>query len=118
MEYINSILQKLSEKHLLHIEMYGDNTKRLTGHHETSDKDHFTSGTGDRTASVRIPSFTTRDGGKGYIEDRRPASDIDPYVAIATVIDTCINNGEKIGDLYKAYIDWKEWRKTEDIQAV
>lgn len=75
----------------MHIELYGDNTKRLTGMHETSSKEKFTSGVGDRSASVRIPTFTASSGGKGYIEDRRPASDIDPYVAVAAFLDTTVN---------------------------
>lgn len=99
----------------MHLDVYGDNTKRLTGHFETSDKDHFTSGAGDRGASVRIPSFTARDQGKGYLEDRRPASDIDPYVAVSAIVDTVLNNGQYFSDLYRAYMEWKEWKKSADI---
>ena len=58
MEYIHSLIEKLATRHALHIEMYGDNSKRLTGEFETSSKEHFTSGVGDRGASVRIPTFT------------------------------------------------------------
>jgi len=56
MDYINSTCNKLGEKHLLHIELYGDNSKRLTGHHETSDPTKFSFGAGNRAASVRIPT--------------------------------------------------------------
>ena len=94
MDHVNKVVAKLAEKHKIHLDVYGDNSKRLTGHHETSSKEHFSSGVGDRAASVRIPSFTARDDGKGYIEDRRPASDIDPYVAVAAIVDTVCNNGE------------------------
>lgn len=69
--------------------MYGDNSKRLTGKHETSSREKFTSGVGDRSASVRIPTTTAAES-KGYIEDRRPASDIDPYVVTASILDTTL----------------------------
>lgn len=118
MKYIWDIIEKLEKKHKEHIDVYGDNTKRLTGRFETSAKDHFTAGTGDRGASVRIPSTTFRDDGKGYIEDRRPASDMDPYAAVAALLDTTLNNGELMGDLLKAYKEWKEWKKTADIVIV
>jgi len=118
MELIDEVVEKLKNKHHMHIQLYGDNSKRLTGLHETSSAEHFTSGVGDRTASVRIPSFTRMNDGKGYIEDRRPASDIDPYVALSAVVDTIINDGAHIADLHKAYMQWKEWRKTAEIEEV
>ncbi len=96
--------------------MYGDNSKRLTGNHETSSKENFTSGVGDRTASVRIPTITAMNDGQGYIEDRRPASDIDPYVAVAAIVDSTINDGKYIEELHKAYSDWKLWRETAEIE--
>lgn len=71
------------------MELYGeDNNKRLTGIHETSSIDKFTYGAGSRAASVRIPSQTVKDKGKGYIEDRRPASNIDPYIVSSLIFDT------------------------------
>lgn len=85
----DEILDKLSKKHKEHLEFYGDNSKRLTGHYETSHIESFDHGLGDRGASVRIPTSTVDDK-KGYIEDRRPASDIDPYVACAIMCDTTI----------------------------
>ena len=61
---------------------YGkENHLRLTGTHETSSMNSFTSGVGDRTASIRIPNSTFQKK-KGYLEDRRPAANIDPYLAI------------------------------------
>ena len=59
MSYINDIiLKKLAKKHTYHLDYYGDNSKRLSGHHETSKKDVFTYGVGNRSASVRIPTQT------------------------------------------------------------
>lgn len=80
MNEIYRIIGKLENSHEELLEVYGDNSERLTGTHETSSMDKFTFGVGDRTASVRIPTETFRNK-RGYIEDRRPASDIDPYDA-------------------------------------
>jgi glutamine synthetase len=89
MEYIHGLLDKLSAKHALHLESYGDNSKRLTGRYETSEVDNFTYAVGDRGASVRIPTTTAQEK-KGYVEDRRPASDIDPYLVAALICDTTL----------------------------
>ena len=71
--------------------LYGeDNEKRLTGHHETSSMHTFSYGVGNRAASVRIPTSTGHANGKGYIEDRRPASNMDPYIVTAMIADTTI----------------------------
>ena len=89
MEYIEDMMAKFDKKHKLHISLYGDdNHLRLTGHHETSSCDTFTYGVGNRAASFRIPTNVRADNGKGYIEDRRPASNIDPYVVAAIIFDT------------------------------
>ena len=89
MNYINDMMEKFSARHKLHISLYGpDNEKRLTGHHETSSCDTFSFGCGNRAASFRIPTSVMHANGKGYIEDRRPASNIDPYVVCAAIFDT------------------------------
>jgi glutamine synthetase len=115
MDYIQTILKRLGEKHLMHIELYGNNEKRLTGHHETSNKEVFSYGVGNRAASVRIPTSTAAEK-KGYIEDRRPASDIDPYVVGAAIIDTSLLEQSLITPLYEHYIAWKNWVKTAAIE--
>lgn len=92
MKYIEDMMQKYKAKHKLHISLYGfGNEKRLTGHHETSSSEVFDYGVGNRAASFRIPSGTKAANGKGYIEDRRPASNIDPYIVSAIVFDTGVN---------------------------
>ena len=77
-------------KHITeHIEVYGaDNDKRLTGKHETQSIDKFSYGVSDRGASIRIPISTIEDGWKGRLEDRRPASNGDPYKIAARIIKT------------------------------
>ncbi len=86
---ILSAMDKLADRHREHIAVYGqDNKKRLTGKHETSSMDVFSWGIGTRNTSVRIGNETQRNG-CGYFEDRRPAANVDPYVATAILFATC-----------------------------
>ena len=79
---------KLGNVHQEHIDAYGiDNDKRLTGLHETCDITEFRYGISDRGASIRIPWQVHRDK-KGYLEDRRPASNCDPYIVSQKLIQT------------------------------
>lgn len=79
LKHIEAAIQKLSKKHMEHIAVYGDdNDLRLTGRHETGHIGTFSSGVANRGASVRIPRSVAATK-KGYFEDRRPASNIDPY---------------------------------------
>ncbi|SMD34058.1 glutamine synthetase [Reichenbachiella faecimaris] len=72
-----------------HIEVYGaENDQRLTGAHETQSIDKFSFGVSDRGASIRIPIATVENGWKGWLEDRRPASNGDPYKIAARIIKT------------------------------
>lgn len=72
-----------------HIEVYGaDNHLRLTGKHETASINDFSYGVSDRGASIRIPVYTANHGWSGYLEDRRPASNADPYKVAARIIKT------------------------------
>jgi glutamine synthetase len=69
------------------IKVYGaDNEQRLTGLHETQAIDQFSYGVSDRGASIRIPIGTVTDGWKGRLEDRRPASNADPYKVAAVIV--------------------------------
>ena len=74
-----------------HLAAYGNGYEmRLTGHHETCRYDEFKYGVSDRTASVRIPALVAKDE-CGYLEDRRPNANADPYevseVLLKTVCD-------------------------------
>lgn len=91
----------MAKMHSEHIAMYGQgNHERLTGLHETSSMQEFTYKSRSRGASVRIPVFTEQKG-SGYFEDRRPASNIDPYLVSACMVDTCILQSKHINDLLR-----------------
>ncbi|MEK7693747.1 MAG: glutamine synthetase GlnII [Chloroflexota bacterium] len=80
--------EALAKKHDLHIANYGFGIEgRLTGAHETASYKKFNYGVSDRGASVRIPWQVARDK-KGYIEDRRPNANMDPYVVTRLITDT------------------------------
>lgn len=72
-----------------HIAVYGEfNDQRLTGLHETASINDFSFGISDRGASIRIPIITVEQGWKGWLEDRRPASNGDPYKIAGRIIKT------------------------------
>ncbi len=86
-DYIESICNKLGETHDEHIAVYGSaNEQRLTGLHETQSIDKFSYGVSDRGASIRIPISLPSNDWKGYLEDRRPASNADPYKIVSLMI--------------------------------
>jgi len=87
--YFKEILDNMKENHQAHIQVYGSmNHERLTGLHETQAIDKFSYGVSDRGASIRIPLSTVDNGWKGYLEDRRPASNACPYQVSASIIAT------------------------------
>jgi len=87
---IITAIEKLGERHKEHIAQYGlHNEERMTGHHETADIRTFTYGVANRGASVRIPNLAKQEM-KGYFEDRRPASNMDPYVVTRMIAETTI----------------------------
>ncbi|MEN7551337.1 glutamine synthetase beta-grasp domain-containing protein [Rapidithrix thailandica] len=93
--YFLAICEALKKKHNEHIEVYGSNNhERLTGLHETQHISTFSYGVSDRGASIRIPIPTVESGYKsGYLEDRRPASNADPYKVAAKLTSTIIEAG-------------------------
>lgn len=89
-EVIKEAIRKLGLRHEEHIAAYGEgNERRLTGRHETADIHTFSWGVANRGASIRVGRDTEREG-KGYFEDRRPASNMDPYVVTSMIADTTI----------------------------
>ena len=85
---IEDACERLSKKHLEHMKVYGaHNQERMTGLHETCRYDEFRYGVSDRGASIRIPMMTAKEG-KGYLEDRRPAANMDPNLVCAKLIET------------------------------
>ncbi len=88
-DFIKGICEKFGAAHNAHIDSYGsDNDQRLTGLHETQSIDQFSYGVSDRGSSIRIPIVTVQNGWKGYLEDRRPASNMDPYRVVARILAT------------------------------
>jgi glutamine synthetase len=87
-EYVEAAAKALGAKHDLHIKNYGDGVeRRLTGAHETAPWNKFSYGVSHRGASVRIPWQVAVER-KGYIEDRRPNANMDPYVVTRLITDT------------------------------
>ena len=82
-----------------HILQYGSGVeRRLTGLHETAPWTEFSYGVSDRGASVRIPWQVEVDQG-GYIEDRRPNANCDPYLVTRLIVETCCSALEKAGQV-------------------
>ena len=94
-EYFLKLMDAFEEFTEEHIAVYGpDNDKRLTGLHETQSIDKFSWGVADRGASVRVPhGFVKDDAYRGYLEDRRPNSQGDPYKIAGRILQT-INSVE------------------------
>ncbi|MBV9579916.1 MAG: hypothetical protein JO057_15105, partial [Chloroflexi bacterium] len=94
--------EALGTRHDLHISNYGVGIEeRLTGQHETASWREFSYGVSHRGASVRIPWQVAKDR-QGYIEDRRPNANMDPYVVTRLIIETVCGTAD--GDL-KASVD-------------
>lgn len=88
MKHIEAAIKKLESRHKEHILVYGEgNDLRLTGKHETGAIDNFTYGVANRGASIRIPREAAAKG-YGYFEDRRPASNADPYQITGIIMET------------------------------
>jgi glutamine synthetase len=94
LDVIKSSLDNLSKNHSRSIMFYGEkNHERLNGKHETSSIESFSYGTANRGSSVRIPKVTEIEG-RGYFEDRRPASNIDPYLVTSSLFAfSCLDGG-------------------------
>jgi glutamine synthetase len=93
MANIEKAITLLAAKHEDHITLYGDgNEQRLTGAHETCSIKEFRSGVADRGCSIRIPRGVANNG-YGYLEDRRPGANADPYqVAMVLLKTVCLAN--------------------------
>jgi glutamine synthetase len=125
-EYFTSIFNSFASRHKVHIENYGsDNNLRLTGKHETQSIEKFSWGVSDRGASIRVPLSTSKEW-KGYVEDRRPASNGDPYkicrvisesLKFAETLDNSIHNmnyEKPTSDLFKdTMVEFDEALKQE-----
>jgi hypothetical protein len=100
-EYFKSIFTSFENRHKEHIKAYGsDNNLRLTGNFETQSIDKFSWGVSDRGASIRVPK-TTAENWVGYLEDRRPGSNADPY-KIINEISISLNGTQDWERMYKS----------------
>jgi glutamine synthetase len=87
--YFEALMKAFSDNCEEHIAVYGpDNHLRLTGLHETQSIDTFSWGVADRGASVRVPHSFANNDWKGYLEDRRPNSEGDPYAIASRILQT------------------------------
>lgn len=96
LKIIEKAIEQMSKRHKEHIEAYDphqgkDNERRLTGLHETSSIHDFSAGIANRGCSISIPRQVGADG-KGYLEDRRPSSNCDPYAVTERVVKTTVLN--------------------------
>lgn len=100
---IKGYLDRLRETHsvamglweLNNIEYYGDVQSRLTGRNETSSVHQFSSSACSRASSIRIPRDPAETG-TFLLEDRRPSSDINPYLATLVIIDAVVPKSGRI----------------------
>lgn len=93
---IDEAIKRLGKKHQEHIVLYGHGLhERLTGLHETSSINDFSAGAADRGCSIRIPRMVEQKG-YGYIEDRRPGANADPYLVAARLTATICGADEKV----------------------
>ena len=88
-DIFNKVCEEFGKNIDRHMSVYGAyNDQRLTGLHETQSINEFSYGVSDRGASIRIPIGTVEDGWKGRLEDRRTASNADPYKVAAAIVKT------------------------------
>lgn len=93
LEAVYEACEKLAMKHVEHMAVYGaDNDKRLTGKHETCSYKQFRYGVSNRGASIRIP-MNTANKKRGYLEDRRPGANLDPYKVLTALLETICGAG-------------------------
>ena len=90
LDIIYEHMLKLENKHIDHMKIYGEyNNLRMTGIHETASYDKFTYGIGSRNTSIRIGNDVFKEK-CGYYEDRRPSSNMNPYLVTAKIFETTI----------------------------
>lgn len=102
-KYFNSILRTFESNAKNHIDNYGsDNHLRLTGKYETQSIDKFSWGISDRGASIRVPK-SVGETWKGYLEDRRPSSNANPYKIMLSVSNSLKLAEELYNTLHNMY---------------
>ncbi len=112
-EYFQSLFSSFEARHYEHIKNYGSsNELRLTGKFETQSIDKFSWGVSDRGASIRVPKVVGETW-KGYLEDRRPGSNADPY-RILNVISESLKLSEELDTTLHAMYNDVDTTKLKD----
>lgn len=111
---IEEAMTKLEGRHKEHMKVYGEgNEARMTGKHETASYDKFTWGVANRGASCRI-NRSVQVEGKGYFEDRRPASNADPYRITGCIVQTLCGTVDG-GDMFKKVEESEPVNQSVDV---
>ena len=111
---VQRAIKNLEKNHQQHIAVYGYALdERLTGAHETCSINEFKSGNSDRGASIRIP-IATADKGYGYLEDRRPGANSDPYLVSARILVSVCELSESLMTVNQKTVVKAAW--TADLQ--
>lgn len=101
---VTEACEKLGTRVKEHINVYGVNNQyRLTGANETCSINEFRYGVGDRSASIRIPTSINDNKTPGYLEDRRAASNADPYEIVNVIIETIC--GEAVSNKFEKVLE-------------
>jgi len=112
-EYFMALFNAFEYRHEQHIKAYGSqNHLRLTGEYETQSIDKFSWGVSDRGASIRVPQDTAKEW-KGYVEDRRPGSNADPYKIIGEIVKSL----DVTKQIYETKIMMTKIVNTEDLNG-
>lgn len=106
MKHIEAAIKKLEKTHLQFLSISDpsggrDNVDRLKGWFCTAPYQEFKWGVEDRNATIRIPRLVA-DEGKGYLEDRRPASNFDPYLVTDALMRVVVLGETTVGNPYGA----------------
>jgi len=108
-KYFMALFNAFESRHDNHIKAYGSqNHLRLTGEYETQSIDKFSWGVSDRGASIRVPQDTAKEW-KGYLEDRRPGSNADPYKIICEIVKSLDTTHQiyEVKNMMNTYVDTK-----------
>jgi glutamine synthetase len=117
-EYFKSIFRVFESNAKSHIENYGsDNHLRLTGKYETQSIDKFSWGISDRGASIRVPK-SVGETWKGYLEDRRPASNANPYKIMLSISNSLKLAEELDNTLHNMYNDIDITKSSEKFNGI
>ncbi len=112
-DYFMALFNAFESRHEDHIKAYGSqNHLRLTGEYETQSIDKFSWGVSDRGASIRVPQDTAKEW-KGYVEDRRPGSNADPYKIIREIVKSL----DVTKQIYETKIMMTKFVNTEDLNG-